>query len=185
MPGTSALMAALVLMKGSAFVTDLRYNTSDNFLKKNVYADFHLSACYVHPDLAQRLEKLVPLLEEKKLKLVFWDCFRPLDVQKAMWKIVPDSRYVADPQKGSNHNRGIAVDVTLAKDDGTPLEMPTAFDDFTAKASPNYACPAAETIKCQNRQILFDLMDQVGLKPLPTEWWHFQLPGKGYPIVQN
>jgi len=177
------VLAALVLMKGPAFVTDLRYNTPDNFLKKNVYAALHIESCYVHPDLAQRLDRLVPLLAARKLKLVFWDCFRPLDVQKAMWKIVPDSRYVADPQKGSNHNRGIAVDVTIAKEDGTPLDMPTVFDDFTAKASPKYACSASETAKCQNRELLIDLMNQVGLKPLPTEWWHFQLPAKGYPIL--
>src|SRR5262249_44146981 len=94
----------LIAMQGPQFVLDLRYNTPDNFLKKNVYADYGLDRCYVHQDLAERLEKLVPLLKKNGLKLVFWDCYRPLDVQKAMWKIVPDARYVADPKQGSNHN---------------------------------------------------------------------------------
>lgn len=170
-------------MQGPQFALDLRYNTPDNFLKKNVYADYGLNRCYVHADLAERLDKLAPLLKERGLKLVFWDCYRPLDVQKAMWKLVPDARYVADPNKGSNHNRGIAVDVTLADETGKPLKMPTAFDDFSAKASPSYRCTREEQARCQNRDRLAALMAQVGLKPLATEWWHFQLPSKGYPVI--
>ncbi len=103
--------------------------------KKNVYKDFGLDACYVHLDLYKALQKLEKTLAAKKLKLVFWDCWRPLTVQQAMWKLVPDARYVANPKSGSNHNRGIAMDVTLAKEDGTYLEMPTPFDDFTGSPS--------------------------------------------------
>jgi D-alanyl-D-alanine dipeptidase len=175
--------SVLVDMQGPFFVLDLRYNTADNFLKKNVYADFKLSRCYVHRDLAERLDKLAPLLRKNDLKLVFWDCYRPLAVQKAMWKIVPDARYVADPQKGSNHNRGIAVDVTLADKDGARIDMPTGFDDFSVKAAPSYRCASEEKQKCRNRDRLTDLMGLVGLKPLSTEWWHYQLPTKGYPVI--
>lgn len=184
--GVSAVGAApsaLVEIRDPAFILDLRYNTADNFLKKNVYADYGLDRCYVHRDLAERLNRLIPLLQKEGFKLVFWDCYRPLDVQKAMWKLVPDARYVADPKNGSNHNRGIAVDITLAGKDGKNLEMPTLFDDFSAKASPGYRCTPEEKQACQNRDRLAGLMAQVGLKPLPTEWWHFQLPAKGYPIV--
>jgi D-alanyl-D-alanine dipeptidase len=174
---------SLVEVKGPAFVLDLRYNTPDNFLKKNVYADYGLNRCYVHSDLAERLEKLTPLLQEEGLKLILWDCYRPLDVQKAMWKLVPDARYVANPKNGSNHNRGIAVDVSLAGKDGKPLPMPTAFDDFTEKASPDFRCSPNDSEKCQNRDRLKALFARVGLRPLSTEWWHYQLPAKGYPIV--
>ncbi len=178
--------STLIKVSGPTFITDLRYNTGQNFLKKNVYKDFGLEACYVHPDLYQALQKLEKLLAEKKLKLVFWDCWRPLSVQQAMWKLVPDSRFVANPKSGSNHNRGIAMDVTLAKEEGIYLEMPTPFDDFTAKASPYYACPPAEKQKCKNRDLLIELMAQVALKPLNSEWWHFQVPNGGkYPIIPD
>ncbi len=176
----------LVLLSGENFVVDLRYNTDDNFLKKNVYREFGLDRCYVHPDLETRLRKLDRLLSEKKLKLVLWDCYRPLTVQKAMWKLVPDSRYVADPKVGSNHNRGIAVDVTLAEAQGSPLEMPTRFDDFSTRASPRYACRPEEKEKCRNRDLLIALMGEAGLKPINSEWWHYQLPNaRSYPIVEK
>ncbi len=122
-------------------------------------------------------------MAEKKLKLVFWDCWRPLTVQQAMWKLVPDARYVANPKSGSNHNRGIAMDVTLAKEDGTYLEMPTPFDDFTAKASPHHACPPAEKQKCENRNLLIELLTEIRLKPIDTEWWHFQIPSGGKYLI--
>jgi len=183
--GHAAATSSLKTLSGDPFIVDLQYNTEHNFLKKNVYREFGLSQCYVHPDLLAKLQKLAPLLQEKNLKLVMWDCYRPLDVQKAMWKLVPDSRYVANPKVGSNHNRGIAVDVSLACADGNPMEMPSAFDDFSAKASPAYVCKDDEKAKCENRQLLIQLMAQVGLKPLNSEWWHYQLEGsKKYPIVE-
>lgn len=178
--------AELIAIEGQGYVVALQYNTENNFLKKNVYQPFHLDRCYVHPDLNAVLQKLLPILAEKKLQLVLWDCYRPLEVQKAMWKLVPDSRYVANPKVGSNHNRGIAVDVSLADATGQPLPMPTPFDDFSPKAAPGYPCEATEVKRCANRDLLIQLMGAVGLKPLATEWWHFQLPNaKKYPIVES
>lgn len=171
---------------GEPFQLDLRYATGNNFLKKNVYAEFGLDRCWVHPDLYSVLEKLALTLKEQNLKLVFWDCFRPLPVQEAMWKLVPDARYVANPKTGSNHNRGVAVDVTLADAGGKELPMPTGFDDFTAKAAPAYRCGKEETDKCRNRDRLIQLMKSAGLKPLTSEWWHFQLPAAGkYPVLEG
>lgn len=175
----------LVVLEGPSFLLALRYATEDNFLKKNVYREFGLDRCWLHADMAAKLEKLAPILEKKGLKLVLWDCWRPLEVQKAMWKLVPDARYVADPKNGSNHNRGIAVDVSLAKADGTPVEMPTAFDDFTPFAAPSSPCKPEHGSLCSNRDLLIEMMAQVGLKPIATEWWHFQLPSaKKYPIIE-
>ncbi|KAB2843113.1 M15 family metallopeptidase [bacterium] len=183
--GLGKSASPLVLLEGPSFLLALRYNSEDNFLKKNVYRDFRLDRCWVHPDLAAKLQKLAPLLEAKGLKLVLWDCWRPLAVQRAMWALVPDARYVADPKTGSNHNRGVAVDVSLAKADGTPLEMPTAFDDFSPAAAPKAPCKPEHASPCANRDLLFELMAQVGLKPLPSEWWHFQLPNANrYPIIE-
>jgi D-alanyl-D-alanine dipeptidase len=180
----SAQPKGLVEISGPDSVLDLRYNSENNFLKKNVYREFGLDRCYVHPDLASALQKLTPLLQAQKLKLILWDCYRPLAVQAAMWKLVPDPRYVGDPKQGSNHNRGVAVDVSLADATGTPLVMPTAFDDFSARAAPSYLCAAEEKQACENRDRLIQLMRSAGLNAFPTEWWHFQLPDpKRYPVL--
>lgn len=182
--GLQTAFATELLMKlsGPAFINDLRYNSEQNFLKKNIYESFALDACYVHKDLYSALEKLEKSLVSRKLKLVFWDCWRPAAVQEAMWKLMPDPRYVADPKSGSNHNRGIAIDVSLANEDGKLLDMPTPFDDFSAKAASTAPCKVQDKIKCENRNLLIKLMAKVGLKPLPSEWWHFQLPG-AYPLI--
>jgi len=184
-PGAAKPKPSLVPLEGPSFQLDLRYATEGNFLKNNVYRDFGLDRCWVHPDLAAKLNRLAPLLEAKGLKLVLWDCWRPLAVQRAMWALVPDPRYVADPKTGSNHNRGVAVDVSLAKADGTPVAMPTAFDDFSPAAAAKASCKPEHSSLCSNRGLLFELMAQVGLKPLASEWWHFQLPNANrYPIVE-
>ena len=185
LPCTVGAAPALRKIEGETFILDLRYRTADNFLKKNVYEAFGLDQCWVHPDMQRALEQLALKLQEQKLKLVFWDCYRPLAVQEAMWKLVPDARYVANPRSGSNHNRGVAIDVTLADSAGNYLPMPTAFDDFSAKAAPAFACEKEEAEKCANRNRLIELMKSVNLSPINSEWWHFQLPHAGkYPIVK-
>jgi D-alanyl-D-alanine dipeptidase len=93
-----------------------------------------------------------------------------------MWKLVPDSRYVANPATGSNHNRGAAIDVTLADESGNRLEMPTGFDAFGPAAHQEFECPPSRIKACENRDLLYDLLHSAGLSPIPTEWWHFQLP---------
>lgn len=168
---------SLVKVQGEPFLVQLQYLRADNFLKKNVYEPFGLNACYVRPELHKKLRALIPVLKHQKKKLIFWDCYRPLKVQEAMWKLVPDPRYVADPKVGSNHNRGAAIDVALADEKGHLLEFPTGFDDFTPKASPSYSCGQGEKEKCDNRDQLIQMMAKVGLEVFPTEWWHFQLSG--------
>lgn len=175
-----------VEVNGENIVVDLHYNSTDNFLKKNVYAPFGLSKCYVHRDMYDALQRAAPFLKANKLKLVMWDCYRPLDVQREMWKLVPDARFVANPKNGSNHNRGAAIDVTLADADGNLLPMPTGFDDFSAKAAPSYKCKGVEIVKCQNRDTLAQLMKGIGLQPIRSEWWHYELPkASSYPVVEK
>ena len=171
-------------IRGDRFITNLKYATPDNFLHTAVYKQFGLSACYVHEDVLKKLQKIEPLLREKRLKLVLFDCFRPREVQKVMWARVPDARYVADPAKGSLHNRGVAIDCALADENGDELEFPTAFDDFTPMARQDYTCPESQTAACRNREILKDIMTQAGLSAITTEWWHFQLGNpKAYQII--
>ena len=176
----------LELINGDRFILDLRYNTADNFLKTNVYGKFGLDKCYVRPEMATKLTQLGELLRERKLKLLIYDCYRPLEVQRAMWKIVPDPKFVADPKKGSNHNRGVAIDAALVGEDGKALVFPTKFDDFTSRAYQSFACPAASPEPCANREILKTMMLKAGLKPLSSEWWHYELPdAKKYPLIER
>jgi D-alanyl-D-alanine dipeptidase len=103
-----------------------------------------------------------------------------------MWALVPDERYVADPKKGSNHNRGAAVDVTLGTSGGRPIPMPTEFDDFSPAAAADYECRPSERDKCRHRDALRAIMTKAGLVGLKTEWWHFELPEAGrLPIVAD
>ena len=167
------------------FITDLKYNSTDNFLKKNVYEEFNLSYCYIHLDVYEKLMSLVPVLEEKKFKLVFYDCYRPIEVQRLMWDLLPDTRYVANPQRGSLHNRGIAIDVGLADLAGNYLPMPTKFDFFGPESWHSYEPKTeAEKLGQINKNILKELCESIGLKPLKTEWWHYHFPNpKSYSII--
>lgn len=152
-------------------VLDMKYATTDNFLGRKVYSS---NQCLLRYSVAKRLVEVQQELQREGLGLKVFDCWRPLDVQKQMWKIKPDANYVANPNKGSRHNRGAAVDLTLVDGSGQELEMPTGFDDFTKKAHRDYqgASPQAQA----NRQLLEQAMVNQGFSPLPTEWWHFDAP---------
>ena len=151
---------------------DIRYATTNNFLKKQLYP---VARCVLRGAAVKRLSQVQDELEKKGLGLKVYDCYRPLSVQKQMWQIKPDSRYVANPAQGSRHNRGAAVDLTLVDSNGKELEMPTGFDDFTERASRSYS--GASTQAKKNRQLLEDAMKKYGFIPLATEWWHFDAPG--------
>ncbi len=104
--------------------------------------------------------------------LKVFDGYRPLSVQRKMWAIFPNHDYVADPRKGSRHNRGAAVDLTLIRlSDGAELLMPTPYDAFTPSAHRDYMKLDAEAIR--NRELLESAMSRHGFVGLPTEWWHF------------
>ncbi len=147
---------------------DMRYATPNNFLHRSLYKQ---PRCLLRSPVAEQLSAVQTDLEAIGLGLKVYDCYRPLSVQKAMWKLVPDSRYVANPMIGSRHNRGSAVDVTLVDRSGVELSMPTKFDDFTERAAVNYRGTDAQAAK--HRQQLEDVMRKHGFTPLQTEWWHF------------
>jgi D-alanyl-D-alanine dipeptidase len=151
---------------------DMRYATDNNFLKRKVYP---AARCVLRGAAAQALSQVQNDLAKQGLGLKVYDCYRPLSVQRLMWEILPDSRYVANPTKGSRHNRGAAVDLTLIDRNGKELEMPTEFDDFTEKAFRNskLASPQAQ----KNSLLLENAMKKYGFIPLATEWWHFDVAG--------
>lgn len=158
---------------------DLRYATDDNFLHRKVYPE---NVAFILESVGRRLKRVNDRIKAQGLRLKIWDAYRPLWVQKEMWAILPDENFVADPAKGSRHNRGCAVDVTLIDAQGNELEMPTPFDDFTEKAHPDYMDLSVAAI--QNRKILRDAMTGEGFLQFPTEWWHYDDPDwENHPVL--
>jgi zinc D-Ala-D-Ala dipeptidase len=151
---------------------DMRYATTNNFLKRKVYAQ---ARCLLRASAADRLSKVQNDLAKQGLGLKLYDCYRPLSVQKQMWKIKPDSRFVANPDRGSRHNRGSAVDLTLIQlKTQKELPMPSGFDEFTERAYLDYPGGSAESRR--NREILQQVMKKQGFLSIDSEWWHFDDP---------
>lgn len=158
---------------------EMRYATTDNFTHSVLY---DRAECWLNGVAAARLDAVQKDLEAEGYGLKVWDCYRPLSVQKKFWALVPDERYVANPAKGSRHNRGAAVDLTLVKADGTELAMPTPHDDFSARAHPDFPDLPADVIA--NRTRLAKVMVKHGFVPFATEWWHFDSEGwESFPIL--
>ncbi|WP_373535163.1 M15 family metallopeptidase [Microcoleus sp.] len=147
---------------------DIRYATANNFLKRKLYSQ---AKCALRSSVAQKLSLVQTDLEKIGLGLKVYDCYRPFSVTKQMWEFLPDPNYVANPARGSRHNRGAAVDLTLVDRTGKELEMPTPYDDFTEKAHGDYQGGSAQSRK--NRQVLKDAMKKQGFIGITTEWWHF------------
>lgn len=161
-------------------LVDLRYATADNFLHKQVYPAS--ARCLLREESARRLAKAAEALKKQGYRLKVYDCYRPLSVQWEMWKVFPQPGYVADPRTGSNHNRGGAVDLTLATLGGKDVEMPTPFDTFSPAAHQRYA--GGTEASRQHREVLREAMEAQGFKPNPMEWWHFDLPNPTlYPVL--
>lgn len=162
----------------SSIMLDIRYATSRNFTGKIMYP---VARCLLRRDAALRLLRVEQKLRKHGYRLIIFDGYRPLSVQKKFWNIMPDERYVADPSKGSRHNRGAAVDVSLADLAGHPLPMPSDYDDFSEKAHRDYTGASPESKK--NCALLEGLMKEEGFEPFLTEWWHFDAPGwEHYPV---
>ncbi len=163
---------------------DIRYATTNNFLKKKLYP---VARCILRLSVAQRLSRVQENLQKIGLGLKVYDCYRPLSVSKQMWAVKPDPRYVANPVRGSRHNRGASVDITLVDRNGKELEMPTGFDNFTEKAKElemptgfdnftekahrDYEGGSAASRK--NSALLERVMKAQGFMSISTEWWHF------------
>jgi len=154
----------------SNFVYDMKYATEDNFLKAKVY---DCAECYLRLKTVKALISANQKFMKKGFRIKLFDCYRPLDIQKKMWEIVPNPEYVANPAKGSIHNRGGAVDITLVDSNGKELDMGTKFDFFGAEASHNYL-GVSEEVK-ENRQFLKRIMQKKNFNSFDSEWWHYNL----------
>jgi D-alanyl-D-alanine dipeptidase len=164
-----------------SIIVDIPYATSRNFTHKKLYP---VNRALLRKPVALALAGVQKNLRKRCLGLKVWDAYRPLSVQKYMWTLVPDPRYVADPRKGSKHNRGAAVDVTLVDSSGKELAMPTGFDDFSPRAGRNYMKASEEALK--NRKLLEAAMKAGGFIPFPSEWWHFDFRNwKDYGVLDR
>jgi zinc D-Ala-D-Ala dipeptidase len=162
-------------------VLDLRYATPRNFLGRAVYPAG--ARCLLRRDVASRLERAAARLRVEGLRLRLYDCYRPLAVQREMWRLMPKPGYVADPRHGSNHNRAAAVDAGLAGPDGGEIELPTAFDAFDRRARAD-AKDGVSAAARANRDRLRAALEAEGFRVNRLEWWHYDAPeAKGAPIV--
>lgn len=164
----------------SEFILEMKYATSDNFLKTKVY---NCEVCYLRYQTAKALIEANTKFLKKGYRIKIFDCYRPLDVQKKMWSIVPDANYVANPSKGSIHNRGGALDITLVDSNGVALDMGTAFDFFGPESAHDYANFPKEILK--NRKFLKKIMLRYGFESFDSEWWHYNLKGARKEKISN
>ena len=159
-------------------ILDIRYATDNNFTKKQIYP---CPRCFLRPVMADKILTLQKDIQKKYgMSLKLFDCYRPRPAQQKLWDIVPDARYVTPPNKGSMHNRGLAVDITLVDKNGEELDMGTEYDFFGREAYTTNTNLPKDVLK--NRKILTKLMEIHGLKGIRTEWWHFSLKTEKAPL---
>jgi len=164
----------------SDFVYELKYATPDNFLKQAVY---DCGECYLRKSTAEALVKANKAFIQLGYRIKLFDCYRPLSVQEKMWKILPGTHYVANPAKGSKHNRGAAVDLTLVDAQGKELNMGTPFDFFGKEAHHTYTQHSKEVL--ENRKLLKETLDKYNFKSIYSEWWHYEYRPEMQSKVEN
>lgn len=186
-------------------VSNLFYTTTHNAFYKDMYSDFGLKEALVHPELYEKLIKLEPKLKELGLKLVIYDAFRPLEVQKFMFETAPSylKPYIAPPPEETSrrgfHPRGVAIDCYLTDMNGNELEFPTKpdafyvgyekdpnFQNYLKKCHCDYKGEDVSSEALKNKELLENLMLEIDLEPLPHEWWHFNLKEAWtYPLIRS
>ena len=155
-------------------VLDLRYAGTNNFMGRIMYPE-QPAYTFLRLPAANALAKVQHELNSMGYGLKIFDAYRPYSVTQKFWELVHDERYVADPKKGSGHNRGIATDLTIIDlKTKQELKMPTGFDNFTDSAHHDFVNLSDEVLK--NRKLLKETMEKYGFKAFDTEWWHYSLP---------
>jgi len=156
---------------------DIRYATENNFMEKQIY---DCGKCYLRLAIAKIVLEMQEELKEKhNLGFKMLDCYRPRSAQWSLWENTPDPRYVADPKKGSHHNRGNTLDLTLVDSLGNQLDMGTPFDYFGKEAYWKYTYQHTEEVQ-KNRDILLKMMKGHNFRTASTEWWHFTYNAKSF-----
>ena len=161
---------------------DLKYATKDNFTGVRLYPS-KTNVTFLRKEPALALVNIANELSTKGLGILVWDAYRPYHITVKFWELIKDERYVANPSKGSGHNRGIAIDMTLYDlKTGIPLEMPTGFDDFSEQA--HHGANSISTSQKENITLLKSIMEKNGFIKFQTEWWHYYWPnGEQYDVL--
>jgi zinc D-Ala-D-Ala dipeptidase len=200
--GSFILLILLVLPEKKSYATvDMAYTLTDTskwkevsfsknqLLNKMAYADtanfmhqqiYPCAKCFLRLEVANALLKANALAANQQLKLAIFDCYRPKKYQQKMFELVKNPDYVAEPIKGSMHNKGLAVDIGLANNKDQLLDFGCDFDDFSEKAHFDY--PQLTTVAKKNRILLRDIMIKAGFEPYKNEWWHFNYKQVDYPV---
>lgn len=159
---------------------DIRYATQNNFMQQVMYRQ---ARAFARKPVVGALKKIQQELNKKGLGLKIFDGYRPYAITVEFYKKASDKNFVANPAKGSKHNRGCAVDLTLINlKTGKELPMPTPYDSFSPAAAANYEPVSLGQRK--NRNLLISTMAKYGLKVLENEWWHYDFVGwKNYQLM--
>lgn len=157
---------------------ELAYATENNFVHEVLY---NSNDAYLRYGTVKKLACVQQKLVAQGYSLKIWDAYRPYEVQCRLWEICPNPQYVSNPKTGKlGHCRGNTIDLTLVRLDGTEVEMPTGFDDFTKAADRDYSDVSKEA--AENSQLLEDAMEEEGFKGYSGEWWHYS-DSEEYPII--
>lgn len=161
-------------------VLDIRYATTNNFTHHRMYPQ---ARAFARLPVVMALMEVEDDLKTRGLGLKIYDAYRPYTITEKFYEITPDTNFVADPRKGSKHNRGCAIDLSLIDlKTGKELDMPTGFDSFSRKAGANY--PDLSEQKITNRELLKSMMQAHGFRVIATEWWHYDFNGWAkYPLL--
>jgi D-alanyl-D-alanine dipeptidase len=160
---------------------DLVYATNRNLTGQPIYRSAY---CLLLEPAEAALRRAVAIAGGAGLKLRIFDAYRPPRAQWRLWNFLPDPTYIADPKSGSNHSRGTAIDLTLLDANGVALDMGTGFDDMTA-ASAHFHAGLSQTVQ-RNRLLLLGIMEAAGFTHIPSEWWHYELPGsRALPLLDD
>jgi D-alanyl-D-alanine dipeptidase len=156
-----------ILDLDNTFVIDVRYATKDNFTKQVLYP---CNTVWFRRKVALDLVAAHKVFKQKGYRIKIFDGYRPISVQRHLWKVAPKG-YVSNPDKGMRmHNRGAAIDMTLIDKNGKELDMGTVYDFLGKEAHLNY--PHPKNVQ-ENRKLLKTVMQQVGFQAISNEWWHF------------
>lgn len=168
----------------SSIHLDIRYATKNNFVGRPVYKE---ARAFLQRPAAEALVKVNESLKPLGYGLVVFDGYRPWSITKLFWDVTPPDKhnFVADPAKGSIHNRGCAVDLSLYDlKTGKEIQMTGNYDEMTKRSYSDYKGGSEEERKM--RDLLRSKMEAFGFTVLHDEWWHFDYKDwKDYQITNE
>jgi len=159
---------------------DIRYATTNNFTHEKIY---NLARAYARKPVAEALKKAQAEFNKQGVGIKIFDAYRPYKATVKFYEVYHDTTYVASPYRGSRHNRGCAIDMTIVDlKTGEELKMPTEFDSFKKEAWPT--TPVKDPLVKKNRDLIISVMERNGFKVNASEWWHFDFVGwKKYEVM--